>query len=196
MMSNQYVTYGTIIADDILSYYMLDCANLSEDKNELVRATITEYTTDAMRAKLKRVFHEVTEYEQSSSSGIPSYSLIPASDVKTEPAFHSMNTENVEQPVANTAMYGNSYNRRGRGNYWRSQRRNNYRGRNDSYNKQWGNNSRSSARVNPIDGDGNIMTCDFCGSKYHFEKHCNDFKLHMSSNTYASSGSQNSSNYI
>ena len=78
----------------------------------------------------------------------------------------------------------------GRGNYWRSQRRKNYRGRNDSYNKKWGNNSRSSARVNPIDGDGNIMTFDFCCSKYHFEKDCNDFKLHMSSNSYASSGSQ------
>ena len=61
LLKNQCESFGTIISDDLLAYCMLECANFSTEKKELVRATLTDMKTSEMREKLRRIFPEVSD---------------------------------------------------------------------------------------------------------------------------------------
>ena len=161
ILKNSCESYGTVIPDDILAYNMLECSNLSSERKELVRATLTDLKTSEMREKLRRIFPETIEQNAVSTSHTETLS------VKQEPVFHGTDNCNCEESV----MYNNQqYSRRGRGNNRRGGRRQN---RNDkNYNKP----NNSSLKMNPVDSNGLVMTCDFCRSVYHFIKACPDHK--------------------
>ena len=168
ILKNSCESYGTVIPDDILAYNMLECANLSPDRKELVRATLVDLKTSEMREKLRRIFPEIMEQGTSSSLSTTSVPFI-----KEEPVFHGRDVDHTSEE---SVMYNNQQcSRSNRGGNRRGRRYN----RNEGYsNKQSNSYSsvRTSSRMNPIGSNGLVMTCDCCGSVYHFIKKCPDNK--------------------
>ena len=53
---NRTKAFGTIMSPDILAYRLLKFANLSEQNEQLAKATISDLTYEKMRIQLKKVF--------------------------------------------------------------------------------------------------------------------------------------------
>ena len=174
LLKNTCESYGTVIPDDILAYNMLECANLSSDRKELVRATLKDLTTSEMRLSLRRIFPEITENSSTSITSSTSSSSMPL--IKDEPVFHGTDSDShhEESVMYNDQQHFNS----NRGNNRRGRRRNNhkyrgYSGRQSSYNSS----SRPALKMNPIGANGLVMECDFCKSVYHLKDRCPDHKV-------------------
>ena len=97
ILKNQCESFQTVLSDDLLAYCMLESANLSVDKKELVRATLTDMTTKEMREKLRRIFPEIQSTVSAQSS-----SLMPM--VKEEPVFQCSNAGEYSGQSVNSVM--------------------------------------------------------------------------------------------
>ena len=139
-------SYEVEIPDKIVAYQMLESANLPMMKKEVVKTTLTTYTADNMRSQILKIF---SEEDVPNVSGHHDHTHI-----KSEP----------EEEV-NVALFGSSgqKNRKGR--------------RRDKPNyKQQANYSdnEGTLKTNPVDEFGEITTCDFCSSIYHYVPKCPD----------------------
>lgn len=154
------------IHDGVLAYRLLNNANLSEDKKQLVKATLSKMTYDEMKDKLKKVFTSSNPPTQTSSGhGIK---LEPEQDV-----FQSSG-------VSDTYYYSNSNSQRGgrgrggRLNYRYMGSRSNS-GYNSSQRGTYSNNNfnqRSNSNMNPSDANGKVTRCLICDSKFHWADKC------------------------
>ena len=191
ILKNQCESFQTVLSDDLLAYCMLESANLSVDKKELVRATLTDMTTKEMREKLRRIFPEIQSTVSAQSS-----SLMPM--VKEEPVFQCSDAGEYSGQSVNSVMYGNQQYPRGRGNLRRGQRRSNYnRRRGQGSSKQWSSANKSYPKFNPTDSNGDYLTCDHCNSICHFRDVCPDYKVYMeSSRNNNSNSSKHDDKYI
>ena len=68
LMKNICETYKFTIPDNILSYFMLSCANLPSDKVDIVRATINELTVSNVRTKILSIHTEIAKASSESPS--------------------------------------------------------------------------------------------------------------------------------
>ena len=146
LLRNTCSSYEVEIPDKIVAYQMLESANLPMMKKEVVKTTLTTYTADNMRSQILKIF---SEEDVPNVSGHHDHTHI-----KSEP----------EEEV-NVALFGSSgqKNRKGR--------------RRDKPNyKQQANNSdnEGTLKTNPVDEFGEITTCDFCNSIYHYVPKCSD----------------------
>ena len=82
----------------VLAYRVLKGANLTPEKQQLARATITELTYENMKKQLKAI------HDSSSSNSIDSF------EIKPEPTF-------VNETKDEYIFYGNSSSNRGRFNF-------------------------------------------------------------------------------
>ena len=179
LLRNQCESSGTVIGDDILAYFMLECANLSEEKNELVRATV-DMDYAEMRKKLRRIFPKTEPAAQAgTSSKSTNAGLSVVCPIKQEESVYHVapsNQNDFEDYSSNNVMYGgyNNYH-----NYARGRGQRGKRGQSKRYNR--GNrgqnfNKRFPQKRNPTDSEGNVMLCENCGSWNHFKSHCPDLK--------------------
>ena len=53
---NKTTKFGTIMSEDILAYRLLNSWNLSEEQEQLLKATIDKYTFETMQEQLKRIY--------------------------------------------------------------------------------------------------------------------------------------------
>ena len=85
---NKTKSFGTTWSDDILAYKLLKNANLSENNEQLTKATIVDLTYETMKIKLKNIFGE--------SQNIPTADI----DIKTEDInyAHNQSPENQQVP--------------------------------------------------------------------------------------------------
>ena len=125
----------------VLAYKVLKNANLSNEKQQLIRATVVSLTYENMKKQLKAIFDSSTSSQ--SSGGI---------DIKSELVFYTSKTNDSESHKDNTNQYlKDSYRYRkfpscrGRNNRQKQNARENY--------DQWG------QRTNPLDKSGNILSC-------------------------------------
>ena len=141
-------SYGTTMSSDILAYRVLKSANISEQHEQLARATVADFTYEEMKDKLKKIFGD----RSSSSSDFGSVA------VKSEPVYEA------EHDV----LYGQNYGRnshRGRGRNTRGMApRAAYRG----------GGSRGRKGKNPTDSFGNMTKCSVCESINHWASACPD----------------------
>ena len=87
--------YCTVMSSDILAYRLLKSANVSEQHEQLARATIKGLTYDQMKEQLKKIFGDQTLSNESVS-------------VKIEPVYET----HVEYDTLYGANYrGNTYSR-------------------------------------------------------------------------------------
>lgn len=153
------------IPDGVLAYRLLNNANLSEDKKQLIKATLKEMKYDEMKEKLKKVFTSNDSPQTSASRGF----------IK-----HETENETFHSSDASESFYGSSgYNYRGSGGRGRGRgytRGAGSRGANSrGFNNYNGNNSRFvNPKLNPLDSDGNVSRCVICDSKCHWADKCPD----------------------
>ena len=149
------------LPDGVLAYRLLKSAHLSEQHEQLARATLTELTYDNMKGQLKKIFGDPASLEN--VSHIPS--------VKVEPVLQ------VNEREEGILFNRNSSFRqgRGRGNF-RGRGRGNFQGAvkiSDPTSANWSTHS-SRRKKNPVNNDGEVSHCNVCGSIFHWVSRCPD----------------------
>ena len=155
--------------DGVLAYRLLKQANLSQDQETLVRASMQEEVTCALMEKcLKRAFGDVVVL----SGGMKAkedLTCLPVKVIKTEP----------QDTFYNRSMYS-------RGSYPshdRSGASTGYRGQGNSRHHHSDHSSHDTTKKkfdeslykdleNIKDRDGNVKRCNVCDSKFHFANEC------------------------
>ena len=145
-------TFKIEMSENLLAFRLLKCANLTNNREELARATIEEWTYDEMKKKLKQIFGD------------------SKLEVKEEASIvEDICQLNIEEEQAED-MY-----------YYRSNRNPQFRGRGRATNRMQnfsrtryrGTSNRTRGR-NPIGRDGHPSTCSNCGSRNHWARDCPD----------------------
>ena len=67
LMKNKCETYKYVIPENILAYFMLSCANLPKDKEDIIRATLKDLKLSDMRGQILKVYTELSNAPTSSS---------------------------------------------------------------------------------------------------------------------------------
>lgn len=163
------------IPDDLLAYRLLKSANLDTQKEQLVKATISDLKYEDLKAKLLKIFTD---------EKVPIADEIP---IKEE-VFHTKeeqsqetSEEDEENNDQNTYYVNNrrkfsknkSFNRNQPNPNWRSNKNNqetNWRSNRSQVDKR----STTRTAKNPPGKDGNITRCDICESINHWAQDCPD----------------------
>ena len=184
--------FGMTISDDLLGYRLIQAANLSSDKEELVKATVTQLNFEEVKSKMKQIFSDDTNIPTNSTNGNNSFQ---------QDTFHAISDQNYDSSENQSngssdeeAFYANKYQRsRKRVTFnnrtqqrqfsdrssmsknWRSAQGNsneskNWRFQNDSGDKR----SSSKNSRNPLDRFGKQTRCDLCESINHWADQCPD----------------------
>ena len=151
------------IHDGVLAYRLLNNANLSEDKKQLVKATLTKMTYDDMKEKLKKVFTSSNTTQNLSGH-----------TVKLETEQDGF--QNVSETYYNKSNY-NQHRGRGRGRTnFRNIGSRPFSGQNSNRGYYSNNNfnPRSNQNMNPLDGEGKVSRCIIWDSKCHWADKCPD----------------------
>ena len=150
------------LPDGVLAYRLLKSAHLSEQHEQLARATLTELTYDNMKGQLKKIFGDPASLEN--VSHMPS--------VKVEPVLQ------VNEKEEGILFNRNSSFRRGRGRgNFLGRGRGNFQGAvKKSEPTSSANLSTHSSRrkKTPINSDGEVSRCNVCGSVFHWASRCPD----------------------
>ena len=154
---NKIRTYKMDLPTAVLAYRLLKSANISMEKQQLVRATLRDLTFDTMKKQLKAIHESCGD-----NLGVD-VSVKVESDV-----YLAQNQEDVEKVHYGKSSYRGRNQWRGRGSY-RGNRRDNH----DSWVKKenydnWG------RKLNPLDSSGNPSRCSVCQSILHWAKDCKD----------------------
>ena len=149
------------LPDGVLAYRLLKSAHLSEQHEQLARATLTELTYDNIKGRLKKIFGDPASLEN--VSHMPS--------VKVEPVLQ------VNEREEGILFNRNSSFRRGRGRgNFRGRGRGNFQGAVKKSEPTSANLSTHSSRrkKNPVNSDGEVNCCNVCGSIFHWVSRCPD----------------------
>ena len=96
-------SYGTVQSDDVLAYCLLKSANLSNNHEELIKATIPELKYDLMKDQLKKTFSDASRHIPTKNEEV-----IKAEDTFLTEDFNQMsieegfNTEQENNPFRST----------------------------------------------------------------------------------------------
>ena len=144
-------SYGTSLSTDVLAYRLLKSANLSQQHEQLAKATISKLEYDIMKTQLKKIFGDVNGANNLGSS----------CEVKTEPAFHCSSSNS----APNDSFYGKNFKKNS----------NNYKSQ-ASYSKPSKSQfqKRKPKGRNPVDDKGEVTRCVICDSFNHWASNCPD----------------------
>ena len=96
-------SYGTVQSDDVLAYCLLKSANLSNNHEELIKATIPKLKYDLMKDQLKKTFSDASRHIPTKNEEV-----IKAEDTFLTEDFNQMsieegfNTEQENNPFRST----------------------------------------------------------------------------------------------
>ena len=143
------------LSTGVLAYRLLKSADISEDKQELARPTMSSFTYNDMKKQLKAIYDNLSTNEIKGST----------TEIKVEPTYEVKTYEKSD--------ILDGYFSRGQSNAYRGSR-----GR--GYNRFMENNQTSdtkrqasdSRRVNPSNHHGRVSRCTICQSVYHWFKDC------------------------
>ena len=170
---NDIMRFKIELPSAVLAYRLLKSANLSEEKQQLARATISDLTYDNMKRQLKAI-HDSLPASSNQSLEIKKEPTFVAET--TSDNYFSNNSSN--NFSGNKSFYHGRYNHR-RGNYnnrGRQGKPNNFNSRDQNTDK-WG------CKTNPLDSSGNISKSSICHSIYHWYQNCPE-KVSENSDSY------------
>ncbi|CAF2215355.1 unnamed protein product [Rotaria magnacalcarata] len=158
---NKVKKYSLDLPDGVLAYRLLKSANVSEQHQQLARATLIDLTYENMKQQLKKIFGGPTNAGIDKNNSID----LGLSAIKVEPVFlESKVKENKFEE--DESMYSSFKTQRGnRGSFTGYSHNNSRRGRG---------NYQSQRRGNPRDKNGKTSQCRICGSIYHWARQCPD----------------------
>lgn len=172
--------------DNVLAYKLLKAANLDQDKQLLIRATISSLTCEEVKKQIRAVFDR-TATSNGLGSGNNTF-------VKVEPTYYGELYETEEVYYNDNGMFSRgrgprrggrsfSHNRRGRSSSRgspspsRGSSQSPYRGNRSSsapgYRRDWDQQqTEKKKRLNPPDRTGAPSRCAICGSVMHYAAEC------------------------
>ena len=164
---NKTTKFGTTMSEDILAYRLLKSANLSEEQEQLVKATIDRYTFDTMQEQLKRICGDKKMSNEASFK----------SDIKVESdIFYQKDSQGDDIDDQNETYCEGGQNQYG---YKKCQNplNSSYRGEGYYQRSTSDRSSRNtfqsnSRRENPLDYRVNVSRCKVCQSTFRRAKDC------------------------
>ena len=153
---NKVKATGTQISDGILGYALLNSANLSQDKQDMVKATCDKITFNKVKSQLEKIGLG----KHNSSVKFSSNNDIGASKVKVEECFCGsvLNQTSTNDPECSELSSDEELNG-GRVFY--------------SFNKSRAESSSGKKyKMNPVDKFGHVRACAFCKCHYHWLANC------------------------
>lgn len=174
---NKIKVHGMELPQSVLAYYLLKCANLSDEHNNICKATCTELTYKMMRTQIEKITSTVQSSRDASRTEYSEvhpqyYSRIPEEgkyqnyeypeegyDACYSPDGHDSHLrQHIEEPQE--VLYQQHWQGGWRGSPHRG---NNMAG-----------GSPVRSRPNPPDEFGNPSSCSYCHSIYHWIGRCPD----------------------
>ena len=141
-------------SDSILAYRLMKHANLVESEELMVRAHLTELTSDAIIDVLKRIYGD-RKVKTASTVSNSTITFDPSLKIKEEQPFFNENEDCYygynNKPYVNKRYYGNEPRRPG-------------------------NPSNTGNKKNPLQRNGKVSKCSECYSEYHWRKDCPKLK--------------------
>ena len=168
------------LPQEVIAYYLLDCANLSKEQSSLCRATCAELTYDKMKAQIERVMVKPSTDSSHSGNSRSDSAIIP--QYPTQSRFDCPDQHRFK-PQPDTRTYDDSdhysgpdgsdyepdenedgafFNRQGSRPYTPPHR-----------GKQRFDSTR---RKNPLDDGGHVTQCRYCKSVFHWVEDCPELK--------------------
>ena len=142
-------SFNMEILDGVLAYRLLNSANLTNEQKQLVKATVSKMDYQVMKDQLKKVF-------TNTSADFDSKKVDCKDEIKVE--------ENDIFYSTSRFQTGQTYSNKGRGKSQFNRGKQHFK----SFNKG------PSKKTNPTNNKGEISRCNFCGSKFHWQKNCPD----------------------
>ena len=138
-------SYKMSLSTEIMAYRLLKSANLSENHEQLAKATIPQLSYDAMKTQLKKIFGDASEKKQDSND---------LGAIKSESPFY--------QSAGNECYYGDNKPKR-------------YQTKKKFYKNKYQKNVKQSRQGrNPMNKKGEVSRCDICDSINHWASNCPD----------------------
>lgn len=176
---NRIKSYDMVLPDGVLAYYLLKCANLTEEQSNICKATCSELDYKTMRAQIEKVTSTVNKDKSES--------------VEVEPQFYSRGHDEENyfydpQDYEHDECYEDSMH----DTFYAQQEQTYYHNPSKSPvgdsrdGSQWRDRSNAPQpsrqvfygpprpRPNPPDEFGNPSRCSFCRSVYHWVGRCPD----------------------
>ena len=206
LMMNKVETLDVKIPDAFKAYLLLECANLSQNKKEICRATCAKLTCKDMRGQIEKVGYDAES--TSSSTSNEHNTKTEFSVIKTEPATETLYVQSCLHCGTDTALSSDDevnqndtfytskskFQRPFSNNRSHNSKQNQYN--NSPYNN---NDSRNRPSPNPLNKFGHYTTCDYCKSIFHYLPSCpdcpQDIKLQYSSKKQMRYGGNNNNTY-
>jgi hypothetical protein len=142
-----------VLSDGVLGYTLLNCANLSQEKHDMVKATCDELSYKEVKAQLEKVGFEKSDAKCSYSS-VP---VVDSAKVKIESNFYSHARSHLNEHYS-----GNSSDEDLNGDRVYFSKKSNFKHQNDN----------QGFKLNPADRFGHIRACSFCKCVYHWLVDC------------------------
>ena len=177
---NRVETLGVAIPDAFKAYILLECANLSQNKKEICRATCKDLTSKDMRAQIEKVGLDFDANASTSTEQNTCKSEFAV--IKTEPITETLFVQSclhcgTDTTLSSDEEYPNEtyYTNKSRNQRYVSKQKSHAHPYNN-YNKQnqFSHSSRGQPTPNPLNKFGHYTTCDFCKSIYHYLPDCPD----------------------
>ena len=151
--------FNILLPEPVLTFRALKSANITNDNEKLVKATVSKLTQSSMSEQLRKIMHG-----HSSNDSSPNTSPVM---VKNEMDIVNYAENNQMDPTE--VYYGRSSYRRDShfNNSWekinRAGRQQGYKNKTRSTNKK---------KLNPLDLSGNITVCFNCDCRFHWSYDC------------------------
>lgn len=180
------------LPEGVLAYTLLTCANLSDEQQQLCRATVANLTYIDMKKTIEKVVNSIgsdegkikdyalyAQYEQSDFTDYSQdvyHTYDPTSQYELSEEINE-DIDGAQAEFAENTYYAQYNNYRGRG-YNQANRPRGYsprdnRGRDYSRpNMRGTNTNQNRPALNPVDQYGKPMPCNFCHSVYHWIDKC------------------------
>ena len=151
------------LPEGVLAYYLLKCANLTEEQQNICRATCDKLTFEEMKEKIERVTTGVKKFRNELQYYGEQYPENQYHQSESEYQQEFVDHEDADEDLANVPEYTECEEQA----YYIPTR-----GAPPSYRQ-----SNSAPRMNAPDEYGNPTRCGFCKSIYHYIGACPDAKM-------------------
>ena len=161
-LNNKIKQFDMNLPTGVLAYKVLNNSNISNEKKQLIRATVTSLTYENMTRQLKAIYDN--------SGNLADNAL----DIKSEPVYYAAKLQESTNQTGKS-MYpqkdgyrnnSRNYSSRGKSSRPSSQyNKSQYNINSENYDK-WG------QKTNPVDKSGKVTCCLICKSIYHWANSC------------------------
>ena len=146
---------GTELSDGVLGYMLLNCANLSAEKENMIRATCNKLDVKSVKSQLEKIALDISSDTKSSYTAVkpdtPMSSSIKVENVFYQDPHYLNNNDSSDDGISDQCDSYYGYNSNGR---------------------KYKINHKDKFQLNPLDKYGHVSQCEHCHCIYHWLFDC------------------------